>query len=353
MNRITDDERKRILELFYQRSSRKKIADAVHHSSATVQRVIKAHEREVRENGLISELSEEGLTEPLELARLYGQLQRANLSVDDCREAVPIVQKCRELELEEGRLNELIDAAVGLGEPEFPRQQFVGSMLRILRLERETGQTIEQLESTQTQLDSEVRKLQSDETTLNNNIRQLAAQKTQVEADIQSGRERLSALQSRLDRVPVTEAQLETYQSDRNFLVTIGLNMNDPARAEIALIQIARLNYNVAAIIEELVRIRDLNTTFQTLTKNVSDLETSLATLTQQTNNLTEDIQELENRREQVNEKLRKEKEDADKKIMESKNRVMEQLIDENVTERQLSEFVAARDALGKGGVPL
>lgn len=241
MYRITENERKRVLELFYQGNSRKEIGDVVRHSSATVQRIIKDHELNVRENGLIYEFSEEGLTEPLELARLYGDLKKASLSVTDCSDALPVVQKCRSLNVQEGAISELIDAAVKIGGAEFPRQQFVGSLLRILRREQEKGQTIEQIESTYQQLDNDMRKLESDETSLKTNIAQLEAQRKQVDAAIRSGQQRLSALQSRLARVPVTEAQLETYNADKNLLAAMGLNMNDTARVKIVLMQIVGL----------------------------------------------------------------------------------------------------------------
>jgi len=214
--KIVQSERKRILELFYRGNSRKEIADEVRHSSATVQRVIKTHERNVRENGLIYELSEERLTDPLELARLYGELQAASVSVTDCRDAVPIVQKCKQLKLENDTVNELIDAAVRLGEPNFPRQQFAQTLLRILRREQETGHTIEQIDSDHNRLSVAILKLQSDERTLRTGMNQQQTRLSQLDTRIRNAQERLTGLERRLATVPVTEAQLETYLADMN-----------------------------------------------------------------------------------------------------------------------------------------
>jgi DNA repair exonuclease SbcCD ATPase subunit len=197
MRKIAENDRKRALELFYQDNSRKEIGAEIGHSAATVQRVIKEHERKVKENGLISELSEEGLTEPLELARLYGEIKKADASITDCRDAIPVVQKCRSLKIEDGAVNELIDAAVTLGGKEFPREQFVHSLLRILRREQTTKQTIEQMDSAHQQLTSQVQTLQTTLTTLTTQVGQresriglLEAQKTQLEGDIRSAQER-------------------------------------------------------------------------------------------------------------------------------------------------------------------
>jgi len=63
LDKITKFEERRIVESFYKGDSRKQIGAEVHHSSATGQRVIKEHEQKVKENGLISELSDEGLRE--------------------------------------------------------------------------------------------------------------------------------------------------------------------------------------------------------------------------------------------------------------------------------------------------
>jgi len=68
---------------------------------------------------------------------------------------------------------------------------------------------------------------------------------------------------------------------------------------------------------------------------------------------LTKEIQELENKRDQIKVKVKEEEEDAHKRIMDSKARVINQLIEENVTMQQLADFVAAREALRKGGVQL
>ena len=353
MSHITPDEKRRILGLFYQGNSRARIADIVSHSSATVHRVIKTHERDVRENGLIYELSEERLTEPLELARLYSELQAAGVSVPDCRDAVPIVQRCRVLGLEEGQVNALIDAAVRLGEPEFSREQFAQSLLRIIRREQETGQSIEQIESTHNRLSRVLQKLQSDEGALRTSINQLQAQRTDLETRIRNGQEKLAGVERRLAKVPVTEAQLEAYVADKNFLASFGLNMNDLPRAGFVLVQFQAFNYNTTAIINELVRVRNLNTTITTLTKNASDLQASLAKLGHEKENLAKEIQELENKRDQVKKGLQKEEDEAHKTIMDSKCAVIEQLAKAKVTEQELADFVAARQALRKGGVPL
>ena len=353
MYRISEDEKRRILGLFYQGNSRRRIADVVRHSSATVHRVITTHERNVSENGLIYELSEEGLSEPIELARLNRELQRDGVSVNDCRDAIPIVRRCRELGVEEDAVNELIDAAVTLGGPEFPREQFAQSLLRILRREQETGQTIEQVETAHHQLSSETDNLRSEATTLRNNINRLTGQGRQIDAHIRSSQEQLKSLEDRLARIPITEAALARYQTDRNFLAPLGLNMDDPSKAAVALVQLASMDYNPTDIVGELVRVLDLNMTVSTLTTRVSGIQTSITALTQQRDNLTKEIQELENKRQQVRETVQKEEADAQEKIKESKTRVINQLFEQNVTERQLADYVAAREALGEGGVPL
>ena len=351
LTRISIDEKGRILGLFYQGNSRARIADIVSHSSATVQRVIKTHERDVRENGLIYELSEERLTEPLELARLYGELQAAGVSIAECRDALPIVRRCAELGVEVGPANELIDAAVRLGDPEFPREVFVQSLLRILRREQETGQSIEQLETTHNQLSSEVGNLRTEETTLRNDIRQLDGQKRQLDDRLRTSEERLKDFENRLAKIPVTETTLEAYRVNKNILASLGLDIDDLPKARVALLQIMGMNYNVADIISELARIRDLSKTVNALTNEVSNLQASVDTLTQQKDSLAKEIQGLENQRQQLRETLQKEQEDAQKRITDSRTSVINQLIEQNVTERQLADYVAAREALGKGGV--
>jgi chromosome segregation ATPase len=128
---------------------------------------------------------------------LYGEIKKADASITDCRDAIPVVQKCRSLKIEDGAVNELIDAAVTLGGKEFPREQFVHSLLRILRREQTTKQTIEQMDSAHQQLTSQVQTLQTTLTTLTTQVGQresriglLEAQKTQLEGDIRSAQER-------------------------------------------------------------------------------------------------------------------------------------------------------------------
>jgi len=353
LTRISIDEKRRILGLFYQGNSRARIADIVSHSSATVQRVIKTHERDVRENGLIYELSEERLTEPLELARLYGELQAAGVSIAECRDALPIVRRCAELGVEVGPANELIDAAVRLGDPEFPREVFVQSLLRILRREQETGRSIEQMETTHNQLSSEVVNLRTEETTLRNDIRQLDGQKRQLDDRLRTSEERLKDFENRLAKIPVTETTLEAYRVDKKILASLGLDIDDLPKAKVALLQIIAMNYNAADIISKLARIQDLNSTVNALTNEVSNLQASVDTLTQQKDSLATEIQELENKREQVKKGLQKEEDEAHKTIMDLKCAVIEQRAKAKVKEQELADFVAARQALGKGGVPL
>ena len=118
---LSEDERRTILGLYYQNKSMRKIRENVHRSLSTIQRIIQQHIERVREHGLILTLSEERLVEPIELAKLYGELEETGISVDDCRSAIPIVQHCRTLQLEPERVSELIDAAVRIGSPNFPR----------------------------------------------------------------------------------------------------------------------------------------------------------------------------------------------------------------------------------------
>lgn len=371
MDRISERERKHILELFYQKKSRKEIGAEVGHSPATVQRVIKEHEGKVKENGLIYELSEEQLTEPLELARLYGELQTANVSVTDCRDAIPIVQKCRSLKIEEERANELIDAAITVGEPDFPREQFVGSLLNILRRERTTGQTIEQIEVAYNQQSNEVQRQQAVSRTLTSQISQFEQTKTRQGEQIRSAQAILSALQSRLSAVPVTETQLAIYIADRNFLATNGLDMNDPARSCLLIKQFRTLNYNSTAILDELLRIGNLEATIRTLTTKLTELQVSLLTLAKQKDELTKEIESLKNQLQELqkqvrketletqakiadlNEQVQKETQVTQAKIANLKQKFLEELAAQGASERDLADFLASREALREGGITL
>jgi predicted nucleic acid-binding Zn-ribbon protein len=359
MRKISETERKRALESFYRDNSRKEIGAEIGHSAATVQRVIKEHERKVKENGLIYELSEEGLTEPLEIARLSGEMEKAEIaSITDCRDAIPVVLKCRSLKIEGGAVNELIDAAVTLGGNEFPREQFVPSLLRVLRREQATGQTIEQIDSTHQQLTNQVQTLQTTLTTLTGQVKQresqigiLEAQKTGLEGNIRSAQERLAAFQRQLDMIPVTQTQLQTYIADRNFLATIGFDMNDPARVRIVLVQLRALNFNPTTIINDLVQIGDLDSAIQARTTRSVELQATVTRLTQHVDELGKEIEKLESRLQDLQKQVQNEESETHTKIMNLKQKFIEKLIENNASERDLAGYVAFRDEARKEGL--
>jgi septal ring factor EnvC (AmiA/AmiB activator) len=164
-------------------------------------------------------------------------------------------------------------------------------------------------------------------------------------------RERLATFQSQLDQVPVTRLQLQTYITDRNFLTTNGFDMNDPARVRIVLVQLRALNHNPTTIINDLVRIEDLNGTIQARTTKSAELQTSLARLTQQKDELDKAIEKLESRRQELKKEIQKEESDTQKKIMDLKQKFIEKLFENNASERDLVEYVAFRDAALKGGL--
>jgi predicted RNase H-like nuclease (RuvC/YqgF family) len=353
MNKITQLEVRRILELFYQGNSRKQISAEVRHSTATVQRVIKEHERKVKENGLISELSEQGLTEPIELARCYGEMKTAKVSIADCRDAVPVVQKSRSLNIEGAAVSELIDAAIAIGHPEFPRQQFVENMLRILRLEKTSRQTIAQLASTSERLNSEIPRLQAQSADLTAQIEQLQTRRTRMEQEIQSGEQRLAALRSQVARIPITEAQLETYTTDRDFLATLGFNMADRVRVRSVLVQFRGMGYNPVLITNTILQIGDLRGTIETLTGQVTEVQASLETHTKRKVELEKEIEKLESQRQELKKELEKEESETQKKIMDLTQKFKEKLSEVNASEADLADYVASRKALKEGGITL
>jgi chromosome segregation ATPase len=269
-------------------------------------------------------------------------MKAANVSIADCRDAVPVVQKCRSLKIEAATVNELIDAAIAIGHPEFPRQQFVENLLRILRLEKSSGQTIAQLASTSEQLNSEVHRLQAQSADLTAQIEQLQPRRTRMEQEIHSGEQRLAALQTQLARIPITEAQLETYTADRDFLATLGFNMADTARVRSVLLGLGSMGYNPVVITNTIFQIGDLRGTIETLTKQVTEVQASLETLTKRKVELEKEI-----------EKLKNEESETQKKIMDLTQKFKEKLSEVNASEADLADYVASRKALKEGGITL
>lgn len=325
----------------------------MHRPLATIQGIIQAHVQRVRDHGLVLTLTEERLTEPIQLARLFGELERTNLHVDDCRDAIPIVQRCRALHVRENQVNELIEAALRIGEPEFPREDFTNALLRILRLERETGQTVQQMQATFQQRLAQTEEFNQQRDHLRNNIRTLERRRNELNNGVRNAESRLEGLRQGLEAAELTQQQLTIYVQDRDFLRGISIDIRDVQRISAVYQQLRSFSFSIQQVVTAALEIPSLNHHIETLRTNRNQLQDEVNQLTQERNELTQQIQQTEQQLQESSERLRQQREKEEQEIKESEERIKQQLDKEHITEQQLSDFLDTRNTLAKAGIEI
>lgn len=309
-------------------------------------------------NGLVPVLESMNLPGAVELAELAREMRRHHVTPRQCNQVLPLVVVFRNLKLDPHLIPGLLEAALQLGGKDFPRDECAAAIARIRRREKETGLTIEQVDAAHQAASGEVIQLRAESAKLQTAIHKQRAtitslqnQSSRLTEEIQGKQQRLDALDTRIASEGTTLQELDEYAADKLYFVNLGFDIRDVRSVRAVFSSLASMNYNPVLIINMINQTGNLQEALRKLLGKVGENQNKLQNLTEAQDTLRKEIQKLQEKKKDEENRVDQTKREADREIVELQRNLNNKLKAADATEKLLSEYVADREKLRSWGM--